>query len=199
VPALRMPPIRKVLGRLLGVGRKRFTLHVPFSSMLFIRSGVVESHPGLARSGAMALDRPDWLNMELAVPLERYADFERLFAERMPRLSRLSRSRPYFTSRVVGATTAVLLAPNYGRDVVFCDVHADPREESSLAFLAGLERAAGQELGARPHWGKVFAAGHDALRGLWPAACFAEFEEAKRRLDPFGTFSSDWSRRVLGL
>jgi len=42
---------------------------------------VVESHAGLAEVGAMALDRPDWLNMELAVPLARYADFERMYKD----------------------------------------------------------------------------------------------------------------------
>jgi L-gulonolactone oxidase len=199
VPMLRMPPIRKVLGRALAVGRKGFSLQVPFSSMLFIRSGVVESHPGLAKVGGMALDRPDWLNMELAVPRERYADFERLFAEGMPALSRTSRSRPYYTSRVVGAARNVLLAPNYDRDVVFCDVHADPRKPCSEAFLRTLEETAITEVSARPHWGKVFFSEHETLRGLYPADNFVDFADAKRRFDPAGVFSNAYTRRVLGL
>jgi FAD/FMN-containing dehydrogenase/NAD(P)-dependent dehydrogenase (short-subunit alcohol dehydrogenase family) len=199
VPILRQPAARKVLGRALSVHSHRYAIDVPFSSLLFIRSGVVESHPGLAKAGAMALDRNDWLNMELAVPLERFADFERLFAEEMPGLSRLSRRRPYFTSRVVGAASNVVLAPNYDRDVVFCDVHADPREPSAVPFLQRLERAAMVEMGARPHWGKVFYAGHDTLRDLYPTESFAEFAEAKRRFDPQGAFSSAYTRRVVGL
>jgi FAD/FMN-containing dehydrogenase/NAD(P)-dependent dehydrogenase (short-subunit alcohol dehydrogenase family) len=199
VPLLRMPPVRKLAGRALAVSKQGYTLAVPFSSMLFIRSGVVESHPGLARVGAMALDRPDWLNMELAIPLERYGAFERLFAAEMPALSRVSRSRPYFTSRVVGAATSVVLAPNYGRDVVYCDVHADPTEPTSMDFLRRLERRAAAELSARPHWGKVFFAGHERLRELYPAGAFDEFAAAKRRLDPEGVFSSAFTRRALGV
>lgn len=199
VPLLRLPPLRKVAGRLLGVRRHGYALRVPFSSMLFIRSGVVEDHAGLAKVGAMALDRPDWLNMELAVPLERYARFERLFADEMPELSRSSRRRPYFTCRFVGAGGNVALAPNLGRDVVFCDIHADPTVPASLPFLRRLEAASRTELSARPHWGKVFFAEQPELAALYPAASFEEFTAVKRRLDPDALFSSAFTRRTLGL
>jgi hypothetical protein len=199
VPLLRMPALRKVAGRLLGVRRHGFALRVPFSSMLFIRSGVVEALAGLAKVGAMALDRPDWLNMELAVPLERYAGVERRFAAEMPGLSRVSRRRPYFTCRVVGAGSNVGLAPNLGRDVVFCDIHADPAVPASLPFLRRLEAAAGAELSARPHWGKVFFAEHAQLAALSPRSSFEELADVKRRLDPDGCFSSAFTRRTLGL
>jgi FAD/FMN-containing dehydrogenase len=199
VPLLRMPPVRKVVGRLLSVRKKGFALRVPFSALLFIRSGVVDSHAGLARVGAMALDRPDWLNMELAVPIERYAEFERLFADEMPDMARTSRRRPYFTSRVVGGSDKVALAPNHGRDVVYCDVHADPTKPSSHDFLRRLERAARVDLSARPHWGKVFFAERDDLAALYPGESLAEFAAAKRRFDPDSAFSNAYTRRVLGL
>jgi FAD/FMN-containing dehydrogenase len=123
----------------------------------------------------------------------------RLFAEEMPPLARLSRRRPYFSSRVVGAARNVLLAPNYDRAVVFCDIHADPTKRFAQAFLRRVERAAIAEMAARPHWGKVFFAEHDTLRRLYPPANFAEFVSAKQRFDPEGVFSSAYTRRVLGV
>ena len=122
----------------------------------------------------------------------------RLFAREAPRVSPLSGRRPYYTCRVVGAARNVLLAPNYDRDAVFCDVHADPRQPASLDFLRRLEAAAIAGLLARPHWGKAFFAGHEVLRGLYPAANMAAFQAARRRFDPEGVFSNDYTRRVLG-
>jgi xylitol oxidase len=45
-------------------------------------------------------------------------------------------------------------------------------------------------LGARPHWGKVFAASPDAVRPLYP-----RLDDARRLLrdfDPEGLFSNDF-------
>lgn len=199
VPWLRVPAVRALIGRALRMGRHRHSLQVPFSSLLFIQSGVVWSHPDLARAGQLALDRPDWLNMELAIPRERYALFERLFNEERPRLSRLARHHPYYTCRVVGAADKALLANNHAREVVFVDLHADPADPSSPAFLRRLEAAAIATLSARPHWGKLFYSGRDTLRGLYPAANLAAFGEAKQRFDREGVFSNDYTQRVLGL
>ena len=60
--------VRNLLGRALGVSGYGYSLHIPFSSLLFLSAGVVRSHPGLARVGQLALEHHDWLNMELAVP-----------------------------------------------------------------------------------------------------------------------------------
>jgi len=199
VPALRREPVRALLGRALGVRGYGYSLQIPFSTLLFISAGVVRSHPGLARAGQLALEHHDWLNMELAVPRERYGTFARLFAELRPRLSALSPSHPYYTCRVVGRARNVLLAPNYDRDVVFCDVHADPAEPSSRAFLERLEAAAIRDLSARPHWGKVFGADQGTVRGLYPKENVAAFLECKRRFDPEGVFSNAYTRRVLGV
>lgn len=199
VPWLRMPAVRAMLGGALSLSRRGYALQVPFSALLFVRSGVIRRHVGLARAGQLALERHDWLNMELAIPREKYSEFERLFAQESPRLSRLSRSQPYYTCRVVGAAANVLLAPNYDRDVVFCDIHADKTEPWSQAFLRRLEAAAISELSARPHWGKVFFAERDTLHALYPAANIAAFLAAKRRFDPQGVFSNAYTRRVLGV
>lgn len=199
VPALRMAPVRALLGRALGVRGYGYSLQIPFSSLLFISAGVVRSHPGLARVGQLALEHHDWLNMELAVPREKYAEFERLFAELRPRLSAFSPAHPYYTCRVVGRARSVLLAPNYDRDVVFCDVHADPAQPSSRPFLERLEARAIHDLSARPHWGKVFFAERDVVRGLYPRESVTAFLECKRRFDPAGVFSNAYTRRVLGV
>jgi L-gulono-1,4-lactone dehydrogenase len=199
VPALRMPAVRALLGRVLRVSRYGYSLRIPFSSMLFLGAGVVRSHAGLARVGQLALEHHEWLNMELAIPRGRYAGFERLFAELRPRLSGLSRRQPYYTCRVVGRAHNVLLAPNYDRDVVFCDVHADPAQPTSRAFLERLEAEAIRDLSARPHWGKLFFAERDVVRSLYPAANIAAFLETKRRFDPTGVFSNAYTRRVLGV
>jgi L-gulono-1,4-lactone dehydrogenase len=199
VPALRIPAVRELVGRVLGVSRYRCVLQIPFSNLLFITAGVVRSHARLARVGQLALERHRWLNMELAIPRAAYPRFERMFADLRPRSSALSPGRPYYTCRVVGRARSVLLAPNHDRDVVFCDVHADPAQPSSRPFLRRLEAEAIRDLGARPHWGKVFFSQGDVLRGLYPAANVAAFLDAKRRFDPEGVFSNGYTRRVLGV
>jgi L-gulonolactone oxidase len=199
VPGLQIPAVRALLGRALSVSRYQYSLLIPFSSMLFISAGVVRSHENLARVGQLALTHHDWLNMELAIPRAQYSEFERLFVELSPRLSSLSRSQPYYACRVVGRARNVLLAPNYDRDVVYCDVHADQTQSGSQAFLERLEALAIRDMSARPHWGKVFLAERDVVRALYPAENIIAFLEAKRRFDPVGVFSNAYTRRVLGV
>jgi xylitol oxidase len=52
-------------------------------------------------------------------------------------------------------------------------------------------------LGARPHWGKVFAASSDELRLLYPR--FDDFRELASRLDPSGKFRNAYLARTLDL
>ncbi len=195
-PVLRTPWVRSALGRVLGLAGRGYALHIPLSSLLFIRSGVVRSLPGVARVGQLALDRNDWINMELAIPLDRYEAFRDLWESSKPPTSSFDRERPYYTCRVVGGATNVLLAPNHGRDVVFVDIHAAPTE-GSRAFLRRLEEVAESGLGARPHWGKTFFAERDRLRALYPEGNLDTFLEARRRFDPDGVFSNDYTRRVV--
>ncbi|HEX6739029.1 MAG TPA: SDR family NAD(P)-dependent oxidoreductase, partial [Vicinamibacteria bacterium] len=106
-PWLRQPRVRRLLGRAFGLGQRGYEVRVPFSTRLFVRSGVVPRHARLAKAGQLALEQHAWLNMELAVPRERYAEFERLFAEERPRALDPSASRPYYPCRVVGAASQV--------------------------------------------------------------------------------------------
>jgi xylitol oxidase len=52
-------------------------------------------------------------------------------------------------------------------------------------------------LGARPHWGKVFAAGVDQLEPLYPR--FADFRTLAEKYDPNHLFRNDFLARKLGL
>jgi L-gulono-1,4-lactone dehydrogenase len=199
VPLFRMPPVRTAIGRAFALERHKLSVHVPFSAMLFVRAGIAQQYRGLVTVAQFALDRPDWLNTELAIPRERYAEFERLFAERRPHISRLASGQPYYTCRVVGAARNVLLAPNYDRDVVFVDIHADKLHPLSRAFLRGLEEAAVSDLSARPHWGKLFFSDRGTLRTLYPRENLAAYSATKERYDPESVFSNDYTRRVLGV
>jgi FAD/FMN-containing dehydrogenase/NAD(P)-dependent dehydrogenase (short-subunit alcohol dehydrogenase family) len=203
VPWLRMPAVRRVLGRAASVGRREFSVVVPFSTSLFIRDGVIHrnspSQEMLRRIGLRAFNRNDWLNMELAVPRDRFPEFAQLFEENLPRMSAFSTAQPYYACRVVGAAQSVLLGPNFGRDVVFVDIHVDPRARSSDGFLRAVEAESLRALAARPHWGKVFFAEHDTLRTLYPSSNFTDFADAKQRFDPESVFSNAYTRRVLGV
>jgi xylitol oxidase len=52
-------------------------------------------------------------------------------------------------------------------------------------------------LGGRPHWGKCFAAGSDALAPLYPR--FGDFRDLVGRVDPGGKFQNAFLERSLGL
>ena len=52
-------------------------------------------------------------------------------------------------------------------------------------------------LDARPHWGKVFAAGVDELAPLYPR--FDDFHALVAKYDPEGTFGNNFLTRKLGL
>ena len=52
-------------------------------------------------------------------------------------------------------------------------------------------------LGARPHWGKVFAATAEQLEPLYPR--LGDFRALARRHDPDGVFGNDFLARKIGL
>jgi len=52
-------------------------------------------------------------------------------------------------------------------------------------------------LGARPHWGKVFAADAGVLAPLYPR--WADFLALAERMDPQGRFQNAWTERHLGI
>ncbi|MEP9362933.1 FAD-binding protein [Nocardioides sp. CN2-186] len=88
------------------------------------------------------------------------------------------------------------LSGAYGADVVglhFTWVRDVP---GVYAVLPAIE-AALLPLGARPHWGKCFAAGVDALQPLFPR--FDDFRDLVGRVDPDGKFQNAFLARCLGL
>ena len=81
------------------------------------------------------------------------------------------------------------LSGAYGRDVIGVHFTWQPRPDAVAPLLPPIEERL-LPLGARPHWGKVFAAAPDAVRPLFP-----RLDDARRLLhtfDPEGLFSNDF-------
>lgn len=85
------------------------------------------------------------------------------------------------------------LSPAYQTDSVALHFTWKPDLPGVQGLLPELE-AGLAPLGARPHWGKLFATTADRLAGLYPR--FADASEALRRWDPAGRFSNDFLRRT---
>jgi xylitol oxidase len=68
---------------------------------------------------------------------------------------------------------------------------------SDIAALLPSIEALLLPLGARPHWGKVFAAGASELRPLYPR--FDDFRALASRFDPAGKFRNEFLARTLEL
>jgi hypothetical protein len=66
-------------------------------------------------------------------------------------------------------------------------------------LLRAVEAQSIDACAARPHWGKVFFAGSDTVRELYPALNVDDSLAAKQRFDAAGVFSSDYTRRVMGV
>lgn len=77
------------------------------------------------------------------------------------------------------------LSPASGRPTVGIHFTWHPDPAGVLAVLPHLE-AALAPFGARPHWGKLFVAGADAVRPLYPRA--VDFVALAERMDPNRTF-----------
>jgi xylitol oxidase len=87
------------------------------------------------------------------------------------------------------------LSSAYGRDVVGIHFTWLQDEPGLYAVLPAMEEAL-LPLGARPHWGKCFAAGAAELAPLYPR--FADFRALRDRVDPERTFGNAFLDRVLG-
>jgi xylitol oxidase len=92
------------------------------------------------------------------------------------------------------AADALWMSPQYERDTVALHFTWTREHAAVLDVVARLE-AALAPFGARPHWGKVFAAGAGAIRPLYPRA--ADFAALAARLDPRGAFRNAWLERHL--
>ncbi len=129
--------------------------------------------------------------MEYAMPLEQGPDCLReikAFVER----GRIAVHFPMEYRHVAGDD--VWLSPFYGRDSAVISVHMY-RGMPWEAFFAGAE-AIFRNHGGRPHWGKCHTLAAAQLSRLYPM--WERFLEIRRRLDPRGVFSNDYSRALFG-
>ncbi len=87
------------------------------------------------------------------------------------------------------------LSSSYGHDVLGVHFTWLRDEERVYAVLPAIEDAL-LPLGARPHWGKCFVAGADAVAPLYPR--MADFRALRDRVDPDRVFGNAWLDRVIG-
>ncbi len=92
------------------------------------------------------------------------------------------------------AADDLLLSPAHGRDTCYVAVHQDRKLDWDTYFRRVAEIAA--EYGGRPHWGKRHFLTAAELEPLYPR--WGEFQAARARLDPGGTFGNGYTDRVLG-
>jgi L-gulonolactone oxidase len=91
------------------------------------------------------------------------------------------------------AADDIWLSPAYGRDA--CQIGAYIGETPRWReYFEGVEAIA-RRMGARPHWGKTFFGGYEALTQVFPR--FDDFVALKERLDPGGVFDNHFTRRVF--
>jgi xylitol oxidase len=109
-----------------------------------------------------------------------------------------SRIRPLLQVTEVREVAAdeLWLSAAYASDVVALHFTWRPEQRAVDALLPELEHRL-LPLGARPHWGKRFAADAAALEPLYPR--LADFRALARRHDPRGVFVNDYLRAKLGL
>lgn len=98
-----------------------------------------------------------------------------------------------FEVRVIGADDA-LLSTAHGRDTAYIAAHRWWREDPKPLF--DLVEPILLAHDGRPHWGKLHSLRAPQLAERFPG--FAEFLAVRDEFDPDRTFSSAWTRRVLG-
>ncbi|QNE23216.1 FAD-binding protein [Kribbella qitaiheensis] len=86
------------------------------------------------------------------------------------------------------------LSPSQGRDTVALHFTWVPDQQAVMPVLAELEEKI-LPLGARPHWGKVFAADAGVLRDCYPKV--PDFTALTTKYDPDGKFRNDYLETYL--
>jgi xylitol oxidase len=86
------------------------------------------------------------------------------------------------------------LSPSAGQDSVALHLTWKPRQQEVEELLPVLEQRL-LPLGARPHWGKLFAADAATLAPLYPR--FEDFRDLAAKHDPAGKFRNPFLDRVL--
>jgi len=87
------------------------------------------------------------------------------------------------------------LSGSYGADTIALHLTWERRPDQVYAVLPALEDVL-LPLGARPHWGKCFAATAGDLAPLYPR--LDDFRALRARVDPENTFGNAFLDRVLG-
>jgi FAD-linked oxidoreductase len=129
--------------------------------------------------------------MEYALPREAVTsalkDIERLIAARGWRIS--------FPLEVrVAAPDDLWLSTAHGRETGYIAIHRYYKEDQR-EYFRGVEEIFRAYQG-RPHWGKMHYQDAESLSRLYPR--FADFQAARKKLDPQGLFGNDYLDRVLG-
>lgn len=94
------------------------------------------------------------------------------------------------------AADRLWMSMNHDQDSVGLHFTWLPDQDAVEELLRDLEDVLA-ELGARPHWGKLFTADATALAPLYPR--HADFVRLVERTDPRGVFRNEWfEKRVLG-
>jgi xylitol oxidase len=92
------------------------------------------------------------------------------------------------------AADELWLSPSQGRDTVALHFTWIPDEQAVLPVLEQMEEKL-LPLGARPHWGKVFAADAAVLREAYPKV--PDFTELTTKYDPAGKFRNEYLEKYL--
>ena len=132
------------------------------------------------------------LHSEYLLP-RRYAleaiEAVRTLAERIQPILQVSEIREVASDRL-------WMSMSYGEDTVGIHFTWKPERDAVDDVLVQLE-AALAPFGARPHWGKLFDAGAEAIAPLYER--MPDFIRLVERLDPRGAFCNSWLRaHVLG-
>jgi alditol oxidase len=93
------------------------------------------------------------------------------------------------------AADALWMSPQHGRETVGLHFTWALDPDAVASVLAELEPAL-EDLGARPHWGKVFLADAATIAPRYER--LGDFLRLAERLDPRGAFRNAWTARVLG-
>ncbi len=94
------------------------------------------------------------------------------------------------------AADRLWMSTSYGQESLAVHFPGRRLPADAAAALVDVERALAP-FGARPHWGKVFAADAAAIGRLYPRR--DDFVRLVERLDPRGAFRNDWLvHHVLG-
>jgi len=93
------------------------------------------------------------------------------------------------------ASDSIWLSHGHGRESAYIAIHQYVGVEYEPYFRA-FERVA-QDLGGRPHWGKLHYRDAESLRPVYRH--FDDFLAVRDRLDPHRLFANAYTERVLGL